>query len=74
MTIEHKLQHFEELCIHSAQEAGEKMTADYTAYLGIWSLGIMRKMSENRQKQGSRRKQKPYKGKPINGWPSIRSV
>ena len=33
MTIEHKLQHFEELCIHSAQEAREKMTADYTAYL-----------------------------------------
>ena len=33
MTIEHKLQHFEEVCIRDAQEASGKITADYTDYL-----------------------------------------
>ena len=51
MTIEHKLQHFEELCIHSAQEAGEKMTADYTAYLE----SVLRDHEENVRKQAEAR-------------------
>ncbi|MFR8164813.1 MAG: hypothetical protein ACLU8D_01095 [Enterocloster sp.] len=53
MTIEHKLQHFEELCIHSAQEAGEKMTADYTAYLE----SVLRDHEENVRKQAEARLQ-----------------
>ena len=51
MTIEHKLQHFEELCIHSAQEAGEKMTADYTAYLE----SVLKDHEENVRKQAEAR-------------------
>ena len=51
MTIEHKLQHFEELCIHSAQEAREKMTADYTAYLE----SVLRDHEENVRKQAEAR-------------------
>ena len=50
MTIEHKLQHFEELCIHSAQEAGEKMTADYTAYLE----SVLRDHEESKDPDGNR--------------------
>ena len=51
MTIENKLQHFEELCIHSAQEAGEKMTAGYTAYLE----SVLMDHEENVRKQAEAR-------------------
>ena len=63
MTIEHKLQHFEELCIHSAQEAGEKMTADYTAYLE----SVLRGHEENVRKQAEARIQ-PFIGFPLYGF------
>ena len=66
MTIEHKLQHFEELCIHSAQEAGEKMTADYTAYLE----SVLRDHEENVRKQAEARIQTDLiDGQPFIGFP-----
>ena len=51
MTIEHKLQHFEELCIHSAQEAGEKN--DRRLY-GLSGIGL-RDHEENVRKQAEAR-------------------
>lgn len=51
MTIEHKLQHFETVCIRSAEEASQKMTDSYTAHLE----SVLKDHEEQARKQAEAR-------------------
>lgn len=51
MTIEHKLKHFEEICIHDATEQYEKMIADCTAY----QESVLKEHMEQAEKQAAAR-------------------